>query len=166
MRRVAVLPSLIVAALVGANGRVEPETTSTSPILTGLQSRLRPVLQRYYPQAKSQVRGEVLQFEQDTRVFLIHIPLKTGEWQEAREVKGPNQGGILCTIELRNGRYDGAAVLPQTFNDRYFETLVMAEASPDQSRYLYVHLSYPHGVERRFLGEFHEVVRSAWKERP
>ena len=139
--------------------------TSPAPILTELLSRIRPVLQRYYPNATSQVRGMLLQFEQDTRRFLIHIPLKTGEWQDAREISGPNRRGILCTIELRDGRYDGQAVLPQTFDERYFTTLVMAEASPDQSMYLYVHLSYPDTVDRRFLGEFHEAIKSTWRRR-
>ena len=117
------------AAIVGATGGAEPEAAAASPVLTDLMSRLRPVLQRYYPTARSQVRGNLLEFEHETRVFLVHIPLKTGEWQEAREIRGPNHGGILCTIDLRDGRYDGPAVLPQTFNERYFETLVMAEAS-------------------------------------
>ena len=165
MPRVAALLSVIVAAIGGNAIGADPDAAVASPALVELASRLRPVLERYSPGARSQVRGSVLEFEHDTRVFLIHIPLKTGEWQEAREIKGPNRGGILGTIELRDGRYDGAAVLPQTFDERYFETLVMAEPSPDETQYLYVHLSYPDGVERRFLGEFHEAVRSAWSGR-
>jgi hypothetical protein len=156
--------SVIVASIVAATSGAEPAATAASPTLTDLLSRLRPVVQRYYPDAMTRVRGTLLELEFDTRVFLIHFPLKTGEWQEAREVKGPNHGGILGTIELRDGQYGGAAILPQTFNNRYFETLVTAEAAPDGSKYLYVHLSYPSGVERRFLEDFHEAVRRTWKK--
>ena len=160
------LASVIVAAFLGGTSGAEAKPTAPSPTLSDLLVRLRPVLQRYYPDAQPQLRGDLLEFEHDTRVFLIHSRLKTGEWQEARETRGPNSGGIVGTIELRNGRYNGAAVLPQTFDNRYFETLVMAEASDDQSKYLYVHLSYPDSVKSGFLAEFREVVRAAWRKRP
>lgn len=159
--------SLCVAAcLVGvmAAGRVEAAEEATQPpsVLSAIASRLDPVLHRYYPGAKAQIKSDRVMFEHDTRVFLVHVPLKTGEWQEAREVKGPNRQGIFCTIQLRDGRYNGAAVLPQTFNQRYFETTVAQAPSPDGSRYLYIHLSYPGDVRPGFQKEFWEVVRTAW----
>jgi hypothetical protein len=159
------LLTVIILAALGTIRGAEAKATAPSPTLSDLLSDLRPVFQRYYPNVTSQLRGDLLEFEHDTRVFLIHARLKTGEWQEARETRGPNPGGIVCTIELREGRYNGAAVLPQTFNNRYFDTLVMALASPDQSRHLYVHLSYPDTVKKEFLGEFHEVLRTAWRKR-
>jgi hypothetical protein len=161
---VMVLGSVVVAAFLEGTSGAEAKAAAPSPILADLLIRLRPVLQRYYPDAQSRLRGDLLEFEHDTRVFLIHSRLKTGGWQEAREMRGPNTGGILGTIELRDGPYNGAAVLPQTFNNRYFETLVMAEASDDQSQYLYVHLSYPDSVKSGFLAEFREVVRAAWRK--
>jgi hypothetical protein len=159
------LLTAITVAASGSTRGAEAKATAPGLTLSDLLSDLRPVFQRYYPEAKSQLRGDLLEFEHDTRVFLIHVPLKTGEWQEAREIRGPNPGGILCTIELRDGRYNGAAVLPQTFNNRYFDTAVMAVASPDQSRHLYVHLSYPDTVKKGFLVEFQETVRTAWRQR-
>lgn len=159
-----VLASVVVAAFVGGTSGAGARAAAPSPTLSDLLVRLRPVLQRYYPDAQSRLRGDLLEFEHDTRVFLIHGRLKTGEWQEARETRGPNSGGIVGTIELRTGRYDGAAVLPQTFDNRYFETLVMAEASDDESQYLYVHLSYPDSVKSGFLAEFREVVRATWRK--
>lgn len=138
-------------------GAVEP-----SAVLSEIASRLNPIFQRHYPGTKSQIGSDRIVFEHDTRVFLIHVPLKTGEWQEAREIKGPNRNGILCTIELRDGRYDGAAVLPQTFNERYFETTVSQMPSLDGTRCLYVHLSFPSGVQVGFQKEFWDVMRKAW----
>jgi hypothetical protein len=137
-----------------------------APVLPKLRWRLRRVLETYYREAFARVDGDVLVIEHKTRAFLIHHPLKTGEWQEARETRGPDRGGILARIELRSGRYDGAAVLPQTFDDRYFKTLVMAEAAPDGSSYLYVHLSYPDDANPAFLAEFQDLVRGAWKRQP
>jgi hypothetical protein len=161
---VMVLASVLVAAFVGGTSGAAAKPTAPSSTLSDLLIRLRPVLHRYYPDAQLRLRGDVLEFEHDTRVFLIHSRLKTGQWQEARETRGPNPGGILGTIELRQGPYNGAAVLPQTFDNRYFETLVLAEASDDQSKFLYVHLSYPDSVKSGFLSEFREVVRAAWRK--
>jgi hypothetical protein len=136
-----------------------------TPVLTRLYSRLRPMFQRHYPEVKSHQEGASIEFAHDTRTFLIHARLKTGEWQEAREVTGPNRHGLLCSIELRQGRYDGAAVLPQTFDQRYFQTLVMEVPSPDAESYFYVHLSYPDEVSPGFLKEFQETVQQSWDER-
>lgn len=160
MRAVVLAAALVAATLTGraqAAAGSEPD-----PVLREISSRLSPIFQRYYPGTRSRIDGDRVVFEHDTRVFLIHVPLKTGEWQEAREIEGPNPDGILCTIELREGRYEGAASLPQTFNDRYFETTVTQEPSPDGSRHLYVHLSYPREVRAGFQKEFWEVVNAAW----
>jgi hypothetical protein len=59
-------------------------------------------------------------------------------------------------------RYDGAAVLPQTFNEHYFQTTVMQVPSRDGARYLYVPLSFPSGAQAGFQQEFSDLMRSAW----
>ena len=133
------------------------------PLLQRLHSALSPIFQRHYPKAASTATAEGVHFETDTRLFLIHRSLMTGEWQEASEIKGPNRKGILCDIALVEGTYDGQAILPQTFNDRYFKMLVMAVAPPSQEAYLYVHLSYPDEVSPGFLKEFTDLVAGFWK---
>jgi hypothetical protein len=140
------------------------EADDTPPVLARLYSRLRPAFQRHYPEVRSQQGKDGFELAQDTRTFLIHTRLKTGEWQEAREVKGPNRRGILCSIELRHGKYNGAAVLPQTFDQRYFQTLVMAVPSPGETAHFYVHLSYPDEVDPAFLKDFQETVQEAWAD--
>jgi hypothetical protein len=135
---------------------------ATSPELTRLYSRLRPVFQRHYSGVSSRLKRDSIDFEHDTRTFLIHVRLKTGEWQEAREVKGPNRRGIVCHIELRGGKYGGAAILPQTFDHHYFQTLVVEVPSPGETSHFYVHLSYPDEVNRGFLKDFQEAVQQAW----
>lgn len=130
----------LVVTVVGAavNGRAGASSSASGPpvVLSKLASRLDPILQRYYPRAKVTIESSRVAFEYDTRVFLVHSALKTGEWQEAREIKGPDRNGILCTIELREGRYDGAAILPQTFNEHYFQTMVMQAPTRDGAHYL------------------------------
>ena len=123
-----------------------------------LYSELRTLFHRYYPDATSRALNDTIHFEYNTRVFLVQEPLKTGEWQDARETRGPNRGGILCDIELRKLRYLGAAVVPQTFDKRYFRLLVLAPYSVSHDRHLYVHLYYPANVSSVFLQEFFSVI--------
>jgi len=154
--------TLWVCVAVGVHA--DTQNVSSATVLTHLYSRLVPNFDRHYPKIRAQLTPGSIEFEQDTRTFLVHIPLKTGEWQDAREVKGPNRRGILCRIDLIEGKYQGAAALPQTFDYRYFKTLAMAVASPSGSAYLYVHLSYPDGVDAGFLKEFQDTLQTAWRE--
>lgn len=59
---------------------------------------LRTVVIKYYPAATFPTKDKTVTFEHDTRLFSIHEPLKTGEWQDAREQRGPKRGGIYCEI--------------------------------------------------------------------
>ena len=67
-----------------------------------------------------------IHFEARTRRFMVHEPLKTGEWQHARETIGPQRGGVVGNMELRAGKYLGAAAVPQAFDKRYFTLQVTA----------------------------------------
>jgi hypothetical protein len=64
---------------------------------------------------------------------------------------------------LAEGRYDGQAAVPQTLDELYFRTLVLAVASPGATEYLHVHLSYPDMVNAHFLREFNDTVPNAWR---
>jgi hypothetical protein len=99
---------------------------------------------------------------------MVHFPLKTGEWQPTREVKGPKQKGILGSVKLQKGRYEGAALLPQTFDSCYFSGMVPAPYCRECDSHLYVHLSVPRlGRNEQFIKEFHDLVNSVerWQER-
>jgi hypothetical protein len=93
-------------------------------------------------------------FAHDTRLFLIHDLSKTGEWQDATERRGPKKGGIFCEVTSVSGLYNGAAEVPQTFDERYFSVLLLAPYSKRLDRHLHVRLSYPVGVSKEFLREF------------
>lgn len=148
--------------LLSASSALAQVVPPPSQVPQRLHAAVLPVLQRHFPGVTSTVVADAVRFEVDTRLFCIHIPLKTGEWQEAREVRGPNRKGILGDIRLVPGQYDGQAVLPQTFDERYFKTLVMAVPSPGREQYLYVHLSYPDSVSPGFLKEVTDLLGGFW----
>ena len=147
-----------VCALIAAPTSAAEGETLQNPALERFYSELRTLFRKYYPKATSHLLKDTIHFEHDTRVFLVHEPLKTGDWQDPRETRGPKPGGIVCDITLQKGEYRGAAVVPQTFDKRYFKVLVMASYSPKRDVHIYVHLSYPGNVSTDFLKEFADLV--------
>ena len=148
---------VVIAFVQGASG-ADGEPSLENPALKRLYSELRMVVRKYYPQATSHLLGDKIHFEHDTRIFIVHEPTKGGEWQDPWETRGPKPGGILCEITFQKGRYQGAAVVPQTFDKRYFKLLMLAPYSAKQDAHLLVHLSYPGNTSGQFLKEFTQVL--------
>jgi hypothetical protein len=124
------------------------------PDLKPLFEKVRQLVEKHYPKAEMTLKDQTIHFEFNTRKFMIHEPLLTGEWQDAREEAGPQKSGIYGDIELRAGKYAGMAVTPQSFDKRYFTLLLMAPYSKKLNYHLYVHLKYPRDVPQEFLKEF------------
>lgn len=148
----------LIFALIAAPARGADEEALENPALKRFYSELRMLFRKHYPKATSHLLKDKIHFEHDTRVFIVHEALKTGEWQDPWETRGPKPGGILCDITLQDGQYQGAAVVPQTFDKRYFKVLLMAPYSAKRDVHLYVHLSYPRNVSDDFLKQFTELV--------
>jgi hypothetical protein len=128
------------------------------PDLKPLNEQVRKLVEKHYPKAKVTLDDGTIAFAFNTRKFMIHEPLKTGEWQDAFETTGPQRGGILGTIGLRPGRYGGAATVPQKFDVRYYTTLLMAPETRKGDAHLYVHLHYPKDTPEEFLKDFRALV--------
>ena len=153
MRRSSVLIAALLPMVLVLPARGADEDALQNPALKRLYSDFRILFRKHYPAMTSHLLKDV-HFESDTRVFIVHEPLRTGEWQDPWATRGPKRGGILCEMSLRKGRYLGAAVVPQTFDKRYFRLMVMAPYSAEHDVHLYVHLSYPENVSVDFLTEF------------
>lgn len=150
MRLRFVLPPVCCLLAAGFGRADEAPTPDLKPLL----AEVRKLVEKHYPQAKVTLKGETIHFEWNARKFMIHEPLLTGEWQDAHEEPGPQKGGIYGDLELRPGDYGGQAVVPQSFDKRYFTLLLMAPYSKKLDHHLYVHLKYPRQVSGEFLKEF------------
>ena len=149
------LALLLLVLLVVAPARgADQEEPLQNPALKPFYSELRTLFHKYYPKATSHLLKDKIHFEYDTRVFVVHIPNMSGEWQDPWEEQGPKPGGILCDITLEKGRYEGQAMVPQKLNRPYFKILLMAPYSPKHNAHLSVHLYYPRDVKAEFLKEF------------
>ena len=135
--------------------------TLQDPSLEQIFSNVQSIVGHHYPAATSYLLKNKIHFEHNTRLFIIHVPLKTGEWQDPWEERGPKKGGILGNIELRDGEYTGAAMVPQTFDRFYYSIILMAPYSRKYDCHLYVRLYVPkHESKPEFTKELTELVNA------
>ncbi|MBV8878881.1 MAG: hypothetical protein JO332_02845 [Planctomycetaceae bacterium] len=119
---------------------------------------VRALVEKHYPKAAVTAKAARLTFEFNTRKYMVHEPLKTGEWQDAHEELGPQKGGVVGEIDVVPGRYEGAAVVPQGVDKRYFVLWFAAPSSEKLGVHLLVHLKYPPNAPKEFLKDFTELV--------
>jgi hypothetical protein len=151
------LSACFVVLIAGMAGGADQKPLQ-NPVMKRFYAEMKMLVRRNYPKATSHLLKNNIHFEHDTMLFIVHIPLKSGEWQDPQEERGPNANGILCDITLESGRYGGQAVVPQTLEGPYFQTLLMAPYSSNRDEHLYVRLRYPNDVNAAFLKEFSKLV--------
>src|SRR5688572_23954065 len=160
MRTTGLIVALLVVSVSGAADQPVPaaEVPGVRYDVDRLHHEIRQVVQRHFPGATSHRLNGKIHFEHDTRVFVIHEQLKTGEWQDPWEERGPKRDGILGDIEVVAGEYGGAAMTPQDFDKRYFTHRVMTPYSKRLDAHLRVDVRYPQRVPAGFLDQLSAVV--------
>jgi hypothetical protein len=142
---------LVALCSVCLSASAEDDASARLPALTRFNTEVERVVKHYYPDARIEPAKHGIAFEFNARKFMIHHASKTGEWQDAREEKGPQKGGVLCEMELRAGKWAGAAIVPQTFDYHYFKLLLLAPYSKKHDCCLMVRLSYPSDAKADFI---------------
>jgi len=156
---------LALCCLLGAARRTAADD-APKPDLKPLLKEVRKVVEKHYPKATVTLKDQTIHIEFNTRKFMIHEPLLTGEWQDAHEEPGPQKGGIWCDMELRAGQYGGMAAVPQSFDKRYFTLFLTAVYSKKLDHYLYVHLKFPRDTPAEFQKDFERLVNGFEKHVP
>lgn len=133
--------------------------TETAVPKDTLFADVEKLMREFYP-AECTIKSGRFECRFNTRTFMIHNALKTGEWQDARPQEGPNRGGVLCTISCEDGPWNGAAMVPQTFEYRYFTSLLMAPYNKGQDKHLVARLYYPDNVNRQLIERYSKLVAS------
>lgn len=151
--------------LIGWSSTIRPVSCSqTDDQADEIFNRLQSLVTEYYPEATCEKKVGSICFKFNTRMFMIHHPLKTGEWQEARAQEGPNRGGILCNVGRAEGRYAGAAMVPQTFDCHYFKRLLMAPYCKRSNSHLIAFLDFPDNAKAEFLVRYRQLINSYAEE--
>ncbi len=123
------------------------ETTSNG--IDSIESRLVELLKEYYTKAKVTKEANKIHFEYKVRPFM------TGNRQEM----APDFAGIMGDIELKPGRYEGKAQLPQNYNEyNFYSVILMAPYSSKDNGHFYTRLAYPPDAPPEFLDRFKDLV--------
>lgn len=105
--------------------------------------RLTDAIRAHCPNATIEVTKEGLIAKHDTMLYTVHRRSKGGMVSpETYQEEGPNADGFLLRVALHDGRYQGAAVVPQTLNAPYFLTYIDAPAASRPDTHYFVTFSY------------------------
>jgi hypothetical protein len=137
-------------------------TVSAKQAAAGSQlfDKLQALFSKHYPQALIERTDKTFTAKFRAKSFMIRLPLKTGELQPARAIEGPAEGGIVCSVEIAPGRWQGAAMVPQSFDHQHFTSLLMAPYSTKSNSHLVAHLDYPLGTPAKFLLDYARTINS------
>jgi len=136
---------------------------ASHPAIARLSESLGKLFKDNYPDALIDLKQSDLSAQTAVQKFMIHTVFKTGEIApDAHEEIGPSAKGFILKISVQPGRYDGAAVLPQTFRNPYWQTFANTYALSDKE-YIHLHLSYGIRISDDFIEKVKQAVAAAAK---
>ncbi|MBC8467845.1 MAG: hypothetical protein H8D56_00120 [Planctomycetes bacterium] len=113
------------------------------PPETNLIQKLTSVITNLCPKAEIKVDKHAFSAKHDTMVYTIHSRSKTGEVSpRTYQKEGPGFRGFMLRISLNDGKYGGAACVPQTIQGPYFPTFLDAPSTDGGKKHYQVHFSY------------------------
>jgi hypothetical protein len=114
------------------------------------------------PQVSIVLDGEKLTARYQTQTFLVHARDRTGKYaKDAHEEDGPNQGGFLLSVTIKDAHYDGPLVIPQDLREPYWTTYLneyrLTRVGAGE-RYLWVNLSHGSGLCQVVLCQIKQCI--------
>jgi hypothetical protein len=121
---------------------VTAQTLFAGPPPDEVVQKLTEAIRKHCPQAEIEATKMGFEAKFGTMMFTLHSRSKTGEVNaKTYQQEGPNFKGFMLSVELRDGKYEGAMTMPQTLEGPYFPTFVDAPAVEKNKHYL-IHFSY------------------------
>lgn len=143
---------MVAAIAQPALGKVSP----LAEVVTGLTR----VSERLMPAASVEKEEQTVTLSYKPRTYTVHYTDKTGRHSEkAYEVVGPRYDGLIVRVTLQDGRYAGAAVLPQEFRHPYWISFGNAYPISKGKQHLHGSISYGSRTDRKLIKEV-----KAWLE--
>lgn len=115
----------------------------SAPLPDDVLRNLIETIRKHCPEATIEVTADKFLAKHGTMMFIIHNESKTGEFfSQTCQREGPNFKGFILAISLYDGRYEGAASVPQTIRGPYFSTFIDAPAAEEGKKHYQIHFSY------------------------
>ena len=134
-----------------------PKEESTK-ILTSIQTQLKTLFEKSKLDVAISVEDQTLTARYKTREFMVHIPLMTGQYQDAFKEEGPDFKGLLVTLRVGKGRREERQiVLPQTSKQPYW--LVYLDMLPLKNGFcLDVNIKYSPDFDVKLVEEIKHIA--------
>lgn len=130
-----------------------------APLSADLVEALSGAIRKRCPDAKIGVSEQAFVASYGTMMFALHGRSKTGEiFPQTYEEEGPNFKGFILRIVLHDGKYQGAATVPQTLQGPYFRTFIDALATDDGKKYYEVRFSFGNGLDPQLKEAIFEAL--------
>lgn len=138
---------------------VSLQSNSKTPVGTNVKgwasySRLvEGLVLEYFPKAKIKQTSTHLHVEFKSRPYDIPSVNKVEQ--------GPDWGGILFDMDLKDGQYSGVHAVPKKFNEySYYHVMLYAPFSTKLNKHLETRIAYPFDVPPDFLKRFVSLVEN------
>jgi len=134
--------------------------TMAAPPPNDMFKKLIETIRKHCPDATIEVTEKGLKAKYGTIVYTLHARSKTGEvYAQTYQQEGPNYRGFVLTISLHDGKYEGAAMVPQTLQGPYFPTFIDAVPVEVEKKHYQVHFSYGNRLD-------HEIIKAIFDAIP
>ena len=158
MRFIAMVSVVMMAA--GAVVADDSPLSQVADALTKIAAELNPV-----SSVVQDRRAVSLSYE--TRKFMVHNTDKLGRhWAKAHETVGPKTDGLIVQISLQDGRYFGAAKIPQNIHRPYWITYVNAYPIAKGKQHLHVNISYGGRTDRETVKKIKTLLDTMIDDAP
>lgn len=103
----------------------------------------------------------------NTRTFMVYSTDKVGRHSEqAHEVIGPKYDGLITQVTVEDGRYIGAAEIPQDIRQPYWTAFVNAYPIAKGKQHLHVNISYGARTDRENITKVKKLLESMIDDDP
>jgi hypothetical protein len=131
------LPLALVVIVVTALNAIAAELPES------LTNKLSTTIREHCPDALIEISESGFSAKHGTMMFTVHGKSKTGEvFPQTYQEEGPNFKGFLLRVSLKEGAYEGAAVVPQTLRGPYYPTFIDAPRTENGVHHYWVRFSF------------------------
>ena len=130
-----------------------------------LNENITKIVLKHFPKADIAVNDGNFVAKQGTMVFTVHRRSKTGEvGKKTDQVEGPNYRGFILSISARDGKYHGAAEVPQTLRRPYWQTYIDRPPRKGGKSHYVINFSYGSRLNREFMKAVLEALATVKSE--
>jgi len=166
MKAAFVMFQSLVSLLLVSTAIATPATPGDSA-LKEVSAGLSRIAEDLKPEATVVGSNGTVVLSYKTRKFMVHGTYRDGRRVEkAHEALGPQVDGLIVRVKLQDGRYDGAAVVPQGLRKPYWTTYINAYPVAQGKQYLWVNISFGSRTDRDTITRVKQLLASVVDDDP